>query len=182
MADVTVKQLAETVGRSVDVLLAQMRDAGLSHTTADAAVSDIEKQQLLSHLKREHGEAAGQPQKITLQRKTVSTLKTAPAIGGKAKTVNVEVRKTKTYVKRSLLEGPRATPLLWDEPFDGVDVLHRREIAAALEGRTLVFSTHSAAEARRLADALLIRTESGWSGPLPPDDERARAYLEAMEF
>jgi len=109
MADVTVKQLAETVGRSVDVLLAQMRDAGLSHTSPDAAVSDIEKQQLLSHLKRAHGEAAGQPQKITLQRKTVSTLKTAPATGGKAKTVNVEVRKTKTYVKRSLLEEQEET-------------------------------------------------------------------------
>ncbi|WP_022955530.1 translation initiation factor IF-2 [Perlucidibaca piscinae] len=103
MAEVTVKQLADTVGRSVDVLLAQMRDAGLSHKAEGDVVSDIEKQQLLAHLKRTHGEQAGEPKKITLQRKTVSTLKTN-VVAGKAKTVNVEVRKTRTYVKRSLLE------------------------------------------------------------------------------
>ncbi|MDZ4297839.1 MAG: translation initiation factor IF-2 [Moraxellaceae bacterium] len=104
MADVTVKQLAETVGRSVEVLLAQMKEAGLSHASADASVNDAEKQQLLAHLKRAHGEQAGQPQKITLQRKTVTTLKTAQSSGGRGKTVNVEVRKTRTYVKRSLVE------------------------------------------------------------------------------
>lgn len=104
MADVTVKQLAETVGRSVEVLLAQMKEAGLSHASADASVNDAEKQQLLAHLKRAHGEQAGQPQKITLQRKTVTTLKTAQSSGGRGKTVNVEVRKTRTYVKRSLIE------------------------------------------------------------------------------
>ncbi len=104
MADVTVKQLAETVGRSVDVLLAQMKEAGLSHASADSPVNDAEKQQLLAHLKRAHGEQTGQPQKITLQRKTVSTLKTAQSSGGRGKTVSVEVRKTRTYVKRSVLE------------------------------------------------------------------------------
>src|SRR5574343_565585 len=104
MAEVTVKQLADTVGRTVEILLAQMREAGLSHQGAGDHVSDAEKQQLLAHLKRAHGEQAGEPKKITLQRKTVSTLKTSPAVGGKAKTVNVEVRKTRTYVKRSLLE------------------------------------------------------------------------------
>jgi translation initiation factor IF-2 len=104
MAEVTVKQLADTVGRPVETLLAQMNEAGLSHINATDAVSDIEKQQLLAHLKRAHGEQTGEPRKITLQRKTVSTLKTAPAVGGRAKTVNVEVRKTRTYVKRSVLE------------------------------------------------------------------------------
>ncbi|MFQ3216273.1 translation initiation factor IF-2 associated domain-containing protein, partial [Paraperlucidibaca sp.] len=104
MAEVTVKELADTVGRPVENLLAQMSEAGLSHKSATDAVSDSEKQQLLAHLKRAHGEQAGAPQKITLQRKTVSTLKASPAAGGRAKTVNVEVRKTRTYVKRSDLE------------------------------------------------------------------------------
>jgi translation initiation factor IF-2 len=104
MAEVTVKQLAETVGRSVEALLLQMREAGLPHGQAADVVSDVEKHQLLAHLKRAHGESDAVPQKITLQRKTVSTLKTAPAIGGKAKTVNIEVRKKKTYVKRSSLD------------------------------------------------------------------------------
>jgi len=82
-----------------------MQEAGLSHKQAEDVVSDVEKQQLLAHLKRAHGESDATPQKITLQRKTVSTLRTAPAIGGKAKTVNIEVRKKKTYVKRSSVDG-----------------------------------------------------------------------------
>ncbi|MDO8267034.1 MAG: translation initiation factor IF-2 [Moraxellaceae bacterium] len=104
MAEVTVKQLAETVGRPVETLLTQMQDAGLSHKSADDAVSDTEKQQLLAHLKRAHGESDAEPKKITLKRKETSTLKVAPSAGGKAKTVNVEVRKTRSYVKRSSLD------------------------------------------------------------------------------
>lgn len=104
MAEVTVKQLAETVGRPVETLLTQMQEAGLSHKSADDAVSDTEKQQLLAHLKRAHGESDSEPKKITLKRKETSTLKVAPSAGGKAKTVNVEVRKTRSYVKRSVLD------------------------------------------------------------------------------
>jgi translation initiation factor IF-2 len=104
MAEVTVKQLAETVGRPVETLLAQMQEAGLAHQKADEVVSDGEKQQLLAHLKRAHGESDAEPKKITLKRKETSTLKVAPAAGGKSKTVNVEVRKTRSYVKRSALD------------------------------------------------------------------------------
>ena len=104
MAEVTVKQLAETVGRPVETLLAQMREAGLAHQGADEIVSDAEKQQLLVHLKRAHGEAEAGPTKITLKRKETTTLKVAPAAGGKSKTVNVEVRKTRSYVKRTPLD------------------------------------------------------------------------------
>jgi translation initiation factor IF-2 len=104
MAEVTVKQLAETVGRPVETLLTQMQEAGLAHKSADDAVSDVEKQQLLAHLKRAHGESDSEPKKITLKRKETSTLKVAPSAGGKAKTVNVEVRKTRSYVKRSVLD------------------------------------------------------------------------------
>jgi len=99
MAQVTVSQLAEVVGASVERLLKQMSEAGLKHTAPNETVTDEEKQQLLAYLKSLHGEKAGEPRKITLRRKTVSTLKT----GGK-KTVNVEVRKKRTYIKRSDLE------------------------------------------------------------------------------
>jgi translation initiation factor IF-2 len=57
MAQVTVEQLAETVGASVDRLLAQMKDAGLPHDAAEESVSDEDKQTLLAFLKRSHGEA-----------------------------------------------------------------------------------------------------------------------------
>ncbi|WP_071873028.1 translation initiation factor IF-2 [Atopomonas hussainii] len=96
MTQVTVKQLAETVGTPVDRLLQQMQEAGLKHSSADAAVTDAQKQTLLAHLKSSHGEKLEEPRKITLQRKTTTTIKVAGS-----KTVSVEVRKKRTYVKRS---------------------------------------------------------------------------------
>jgi len=99
MANVTVNDLAESVGTSVDRLLGQMKDAGLSHSSADALVSDAEKKTLLSFLKASHGDQDSEaPKKITLKRKTTSTLKVGSGSG--RKTVNVEVRKKRTYVKR----------------------------------------------------------------------------------
>jgi translation initiation factor IF-2 len=98
MAEVTVSQLAEVVGAPVERLLRQMKEAGLSHSSADQAVSDVDKQTLLTFLKRSHGESAEGPRKITLKRKTLSTLKTGSGAG--KKTVNIEVRKKRTYVKR----------------------------------------------------------------------------------
>ncbi len=99
MAEVTVKQLAETVGRPVETLLQQMQQAGLGLKRADDQISDADKQALLLFLKRAHGDAAEAGPRITLQRRTTTTLKTGPASGGKAKTVAVEVRKKRTYVK-----------------------------------------------------------------------------------
>ncbi len=96
MAEVTVTELAKTVGASVDRLLMQMKEAGLNHISADANISDEEKQTLLVYLKGLHGENTAEPKKITLRRKTVSTLRS-----GNRKTVNIEVRKKRTYVKRS---------------------------------------------------------------------------------
>ena len=96
MAEVTVSELAKTVGASVERLLMQMKEAGLSHTSEGASVSDDEKQTLLAYLKGLHGESAREPKKIVLQRKTLSTLKS-----GNRKTVNIEVRKKRTYIKRS---------------------------------------------------------------------------------
>src|SRR5690554_6569669 len=98
MADVTVKELADVVKTSVDNLLVQMKEAGLTQTAPDQAVSEEEKQKLLLHLKKSHG-ATPSTKKITLKRKETSTLKT----GGK-KSVAIEVRKKRTYVKRDDIE------------------------------------------------------------------------------
>ncbi|MBE0486109.1 translation initiation factor IF-2 [Marinobacter sp.] len=96
MAEVTVKQLAADVGAPVDRLLKQIVEAGLKARSENDAVSSDEKQQLLTYLRKNHGEAGDEPQKITLKRKTTTTLK-----AGKAKTVSVEVRKRRTYIKRA---------------------------------------------------------------------------------
>jgi len=94
-----VKELAQVVATPVERLLQQMREAGLSHTSAEQVVTDNEKQALLAHLKSSHGAKVDEPRKITLQRKTTTKLK----VGG-SKTISVEVRKKKTFVKRSAEE------------------------------------------------------------------------------
>ncbi|WP_422447439.1 MULTISPECIES: translation initiation factor IF-2 [unclassified Endozoicomonas] len=106
MADVTVEQLAAVVGAPVERLLQQMKDAGLTKSSAKESVSDAEKQQLLAHLKRTHGDAGtgSEPTRITLKRKTVSRMKVSGGSSGKNKVVNVEVRKKRTYVKREAAE------------------------------------------------------------------------------
>ncbi|OZB34439.1 MAG: translation initiation factor IF-2 [Pseudomonas sp. 34-62-33] len=96
MTQVTVKELAKVVDTPVERLLQQMREAGLSHESAEQVVTDSEKQALLAHLKSSHGDKVEEPRKITLQRKTTSTLRVAGS-----KTISVEVRKKKTFVKRS---------------------------------------------------------------------------------
>ena len=103
MAETTVKKLADIVGTPVEKLLSQMKDAGLPHGDASEVVSDEQKQQLLAHLRKSHGAADTEARKITLKRKSTSTIKTTGA-AGKSKTVNVEVRKKRTYVKREALE------------------------------------------------------------------------------
>ncbi len=96
MTQVTVKELATTVDTPVERLLQQMQEAGLPHTDKDQTVSDAEKQKLLAYLQHGAGEKSDQSKKITLQRKTTTTIR-APG----SKTISVEVRKKRTYVKRS---------------------------------------------------------------------------------
>lgn len=111
MSQVTVQQLAEVVGTPVDKLLEQLKDAGLSFSKAEEVISDSEKLQLLEHLRHSRGAklgSASEDKKITLRRKTTSQLKVSSAGPGRTAattTVNVEVRRKKTYVKRGdLLE------------------------------------------------------------------------------
>ena len=108
MADVTISELAGVVGVSVDKLLSQINEAGLPHTKADELISNDDKNTLLVFLRRSHGDrdaTSAAPKKITLKRKTLGTLKSASSTG-RGKTVNVEVRKKRTYVKRSAIETP----------------------------------------------------------------------------
>ena len=124
MAEVTVSQLADTVGAPVERLLKQMKEAGLAHSRADQRVSDDDKQTLLAYLKTAHGDAPGAaPQQITLKRKTVSTLKVGGQGPGK-KVVSVEVRKKRTFVATAPGEGPAESEAPEQE--------YEREVAAEL--------------------------------------------------
>jgi translation initiation factor IF-2 len=113
MAEVTVKQFADVVGVSTDRLLAQLEEAGLSDKQSEDLISDEEKTQLLTYLRRMHGkeETGTEPTKVTLNRKTVSELRVptersrarSRPKAGPSKTVSVEFRKKRTYVKRSVV-------------------------------------------------------------------------------
>lgn len=105
MAEVTVRQFADVVGVPVERLLSQLGEAGLPTKAADETISDREKMQLLRYLRESHGldqegPTMGEPRKVTLKRKMLSELKVAGA-QGKTKTVSIEVRKKRTYIKRS---------------------------------------------------------------------------------
>src|SRR5690606_11061145 len=108
MAEVTVKQFAEVLNVPVERLLAQLGEAGIDVRSADDMINDEQKMELLTYLRRSHGrDEAGEGRKITLKRRSVTELKLG-AGQGKAKTVSVEVRKKRTYVKRSVLEEQEA--------------------------------------------------------------------------
>ena len=110
MTDVTVKQLATVVGIPVDRLLEQFAAAGIPVKDAEAAVTEKQKVELLAHLRRGQGVQAdaglAEPKKIVLKRKTHSEIRMGGATPGQVKTVSVEVRKKRTYVKRSLVDDP----------------------------------------------------------------------------
>lgn len=110
MAEVTVKQFADVVGISVDRLLSQMEEAGLSAKDPMDMITDTEKSQLLTHLRQAHGKAEGaEPSRVTLRRKTVSELQLPPERtrtrlrARPPKMVSVEFRKKRTYVKRGVV-------------------------------------------------------------------------------
>ena len=107
MADVTVAQFAEVLKVPVDRLLLQLDQAGIKVDSAEDMISEDAKHELLTHLRRSHGrddaQADASPRKITLRRKSQSELKLASP-QGRARTVNVEVRSKRTYVKREVLE------------------------------------------------------------------------------
>jgi translation initiation factor IF-2 len=105
MADVTVTQFAEVLKVPVDRLLSQLEEAGIRVKGADDTISDDAKLELLTFLRESHGgDAPGvTPRKITLHRKTQSEIR-QPIGQGRARTINVEVRKKRTYIKRDVLE------------------------------------------------------------------------------
>src|SRR5580692_6226218 len=105
MADVTIAQFADVLKVPVDRLIAQLDQAGITVSSPEDMISEDAKLELLTHLRRSHGSGEGSaPNRITLKRKTQSELKLA-GNQGRARTVNVEVRQKRTYIKRDVLEG-----------------------------------------------------------------------------
>jgi translation initiation factor IF-2 len=106
MSEVTVSDFAQVLKVPVERLLDQLDEAGIKVSGADDLISEDAKLELLTHLRRSHGRkdaSDSAPRKITLRRKSQSELRLASG-QGRARTVNVEVRRKRTYVKRDVLE------------------------------------------------------------------------------
>ena len=159
MTDVTVRQFADVVGLPVERLLAQLDEAGLSISDADDTISDKEKMQLLSYLRKSHGksEALGvaQPKKVTLKRRSHSELRTSSSRGSGTKTVSVEVRKKRTYVKRADLVAEEQERLKQEEE-EKARLLAEREAKQEAEREAL---RRAEEEAARRAEEDRLRAE-----------------------
>lgn len=133
MAVTTVAQLAAELNRSATALLEQLQSAGVRKASTADTLTDADKERLLDHLRSAHGTSAGERKKITLTRKSTSEIKQADA-SGKARTIQVEVRKKRTFVKRddtpAVAEAPAAPAV--DEA-----ELQRRELEAQAQAELL---------------------------------------------
>ncbi|GAB2951673.1 translation initiation factor IF-2 [Hafnia psychrotolerans] len=148
MTDVTVKSLAAEIQTPVDRLVQQFADAGIDKSEADS-VTQQEKETLLAHLNRGNGSV---PNKLTLQRKTRSTLN-IPSTGGKSKSVQIEVRKKRTYVKRDMTEAEVAQAEAEEQAKREAEEQAQRAIAAEQAQREAQEKAKRAAEEQAKREA-----------------------------
>jgi translation initiation factor IF-2 len=151
MAQVTVQQLAETVGTPVDRLLEQLHEAGLPHRKADEQINDVDKAQLLQHLQARRGTATTTteaPKRISLKRKQVSEIKVASGVG-RRKTVTVEVRKRRSVRGRPGAEGAAGAAGGVEEPLTAEQMeAAKRELAEQAKRRQTEVDEEMRAEAQ----------------------------------
>jgi translation initiation factor IF-2 len=149
MASTTVAQLAAELNRSAAALLEQLQSAGVSKASTTDSLTESDKERLLDHLRATHGTIPGaERKKITLTRKSTSEIKQADS-SGKARTIQVEVRKKRTFIKRD-----EASPAV-DEPAEVVvddQELERREEEAQAQAELLRRQEADLAEQRRLRE------------------------------
>jgi translation initiation factor IF-2 len=169
MSDVTIKQLAGVLGMSVEKLLTQLDGAGMKFSSPDQVVSNTEKVKLLGFLRRTHGkgEAApaedNAPRQVTLKRRTMSEL-TVNQGATRGKTVNVEVRQKRTYIKRSEIDAEQGVNA---EREDALKKLAESQLKRETEE-----ITRQDQERRRLEEEAKLRAA---------EEARVRAEAEARE-
>jgi translation initiation factor IF-2 len=182
MSDVTIKQLAQVLGMSVDKLLGQLGEAGMKFSDSEQVISSTEKVKLLGFLRRTHGKAGAAadvddstPRQITLKRRTVNEIKVSSGTGrgaGAAKTVNVEVRAKRTYVKRSAIAEEAGAPDA--ERDDAARKLHESQTQREQEE-----AVRLEAEQRQAEEAKQRAEEEARQRAAEAEAERQRAEAEA---
>jgi translation initiation factor IF-2 len=180
MPEVTVRQFATDVGIAVNRLLVQFEEAGIKVAGADATITDEQKVDLLAHLRKSHGSKEqleiAEPKKITLKRKTHSEIKMAGG-PGQVKTVSVEVRKKRTYVKRSVVleQETRRRKLLEAQEQEQAQLQAEQEARRKAEEAARLQVEQ---EARRQADEEAARLQAEQEAQRKADEEAARLQAE----
>ena len=148
MSSNTVAEFASELKKSADVVLEQLRSAGVAKTSTSDALSEADKQKLLAYLQASHGTNTGERKKITLVKKSTSEIKQADATG-KARTIQVEVRKKRTLIKRDDEVVADAVPEVPAEPVIDHAELARREEEARRQAELIRRQEEELAEKRR---------------------------------
>ena len=155
MAVTTVAQFAAELKRPAAALLEQLQSAGVSKASTDEALTDSDKERLLDFLRTSHGTTVGtERKKITVTRKSTSEIKQADS-SGKARTIQVEVRKKRTFIKRDDTPG---TPGVPEAPVIDDAELERREVEAQQQAE-LLRRQEAELEEKRLVREELARVE-----------------------
>ncbi len=123
----TVAEFASELKKSTDTVLEQLRSAGVAKTDPSDTLSEADKQKLLAYLQSSHGTVVGERKKITLVKKSTSEIKQADATG-KARTIQVEVRKKRTFIKRDD-EIVEPSPAVHEPVIDHAELAKREEEA-----------------------------------------------------
>ncbi len=136
MSKKTVRQLAEIVKIPLERLLVQLKEAGVNASKAEDEISEEEKTKLLTHLRSRHGntDTENSPNRVVLKRRKVSELKQSSVPGSATKTISVEVRKEKTYIKREQPVVEKVVEKPIEKPIEKVEV----KTAPVLEKSTVV--------------------------------------------
>ena len=142
MAVTTVAQFAQQLNRPTTALLEQLQSAGVPKKSPDDALTDADKERLLEFLRNSHGTGGAERKKITLTRKSTTEIKQADA-SGKARTIQVEVRKKRVFVKRDDTPGDAGGPSA--EELE----LQRREEEARAQAEAIRRQEEELAEQRR---------------------------------
>jgi len=149
----TVAEFASELKKSTDTVLEQLRSAGVEKSLPSDALSEADKQKLLSFLQASHGTVTGERKKITLVKKSTSEIKQADATG-RARTIQVEVRKKRTFIKRDdELASPEASEPEQHEPVIDHAELAKREEEARRQIELLRRQEEELVEKRRQREA-----------------------------
>ena len=185
MSNTTVAEFAAELKKPTDVLLEQLKSAGVAKSSESDLLNDNDKQALLNYLKTSHGTNSQERKKITLVKKSQTEIKQADA-SGKARTISVEVRKKRVFVQRD--EQSEAVSVQTASETDASPSmndaeLERRMKEAELQAEKIRHQEEELAEQRRVAaeEAVKAKAEAERKAKEAVDKAKADAEKRAKE-